>query len=160
MVRDPGFFQFLTLPFLGCGLSPHIPNGCWRSSPHIHIPRTRRREEKKMDLPSVFKDNYLHLHFIDQNSGIWPHTAVRETGQWDLHSGGKCAQLNVRLIWEQSAEWIFDRQGAAFGTDLFWPQSLIPFPLLTYIPHSESSWETDTGRIPDPCRNSSDLCCS
>lgn len=65
------------------------------------------------------------------------HTDARETDKYGLCSGEKCAQLNVRLIWEQSEEWIFDEPRAVFDTDPFWLETQIPLPLLTSIPHSE-----------------------
>ena len=97
-VRDPGFVQFFTLLSLKSGVYLHILNGCWRASPLIHIPRTRRAGGKKKGSPSAFKDRFLHLHLIDENSSIWSHIDARETDKYGLYSGEKCAQLNVRLI--------------------------------------------------------------
>lgn len=75
-VRDPGFFHLLTLPSTECGLLPHVPNGCWRSNPRIHIPRTQRAEGKKGS-PSAFKDNFVALLLIDTRTQTNGHTQLQ-----------------------------------------------------------------------------------
>lgn len=59
-------------------LTSLVPNGCWRSSPYTHIPRTRRtQEKKKKGSSSAFKDNFFHLHLTDVRTKAYDHTVLQ-----------------------------------------------------------------------------------
>lgn len=151
-VRDPGFFEFFTRLSLGCGLCPHLPNSCWRSRPRIHIQEPEGQEERRRAHPLPLKTVSSTCIALTRTQTYGHHADTREIDKYGLCSGEKCAQLNVRLISEQSEEWNFDKQRAVFNTDLVWPETQVPLPRLTSIPRTK-----DTRRVSGPDRNSSQL---